>query len=405
MPHTAQALRPLRLTSWPPQVRLALAGTVLTHVLGFANAFLAYALTHRGLNSAAVSAVLSAYGAGWIAGQLAFGHLTDTLGRRRTLILANAASAVVLITLPLLHALPALLTGAFVLGAVLDGSRPAVSALINDQLADSAQRTRVNGWRHWCLNAGAALAGATGGLIADRYGYGPLFVANAASCAAFAVLAAVLLPVEPHRTRHHRHEGPGLASLLGDDRLHWLLAGSLCAFTCAVSLTSALPILMVQDRLPAADYGLANAANALAVLALTPPLTVVLTRRARRTPLVADLAVGSLILGAGMGGCALAHTTPGYLTAVVAATPGEIILAVAAYDVLARIAPAHLQGRYQGALGMALASAGLLAPALTSLALHLGGRPAVGLALAALGVLGALCCLPLHHRMPKGMSS
>ncbi|OIV35846.1 hypothetical protein BIV57_19190 [Mangrovactinospora gilvigrisea] len=392
------------LLFWPPPVRLALAGTAVTHVLGFANAFLAYALAHRGLTPPAVSAVLSAYGAGWIAGQLAFGHLTDALGRRRTLILANTASAAVLITLPLLHPLPALMVGAFVLGAVLDGSRLAVSALINDQLADSAQRTRVNGWRHWCLNAGAALAGATGGLIADHYGYGPLFVANAVSCAAFAVLAAVLLPPDQPGTRT-KEAGPGPAALLEDDRLHWLLASSLCAFTCAVSLTSALPILMVQDRLPAADYGLANAANALAVLALTPPLTVVLTRRARNAPLIADLAVGSLILGAGMGGCALAHTASGYLTAVVAATPGEIILAVAAYDILARIAPAHLQGRYQGALGMTLATAGLLAPALTSLALHLGGRPAVALALAALGGVGALSCLPLHHRMPKGMSS
>ncbi|MFJ8212559.1 hypothetical protein [Streptomyces sp. NPDC096033] len=59
----------------------------------------------------------------------------------------------------------------------------------------------MSGWRHFCVNIGAALAGSPGGYLASTAGLPTLFWINACACALFGSAAVLLLP--PRRT------GPG----------------------------------------------------------------------------------------------------------------------------------------------------------------------------------------------------
>ncbi|WP_406086650.1 hypothetical protein [Streptomyces virginiae] len=89
-----------------------------------------------------------------------------------------------------------------------------------------------------------------------------------------------------------------------------------------------------------------------------------------------SLAAGSLLIG--MGLASLADSMSGYCLA--AAVPGEIILFIAARDLVSRLAPPGARGRYAGLWGSNLA------PAVVTATWVICGT----------GVLGAVLCRPLH---------
>jgi len=76
------------------------------------------------------------------------------------------------------------------------------------------------------------------------------------------------------------------------------------------------------------------------------------------------IATGMLLIGAGFGLTALAHTFPLLAVTVLIWTLGEIVGAPVASAYVANIAPPHLRGRYQGAWGMTWGLAFILGPAL-----------------------------------------
>lgn len=378
--------------TWPAAVWALLAGTFMVRAAGFVYPYLAYHLAARDVATQSVTVILAVFGAGWLAGQLACGALADRIGRRATLTGAMVTAAIVFPALAQSHTVAALAAASFVAGAVYDAPRPIVTAVIADAVPDEPTRARIAGWRHFAVNLGAAATGAVGGVLAAPLGFPVLFFINAVVCGLF---AAVAWKAVPARANTARPQGSYRAAF-GDVRLVLLWVVSVCALVPVAALYSVLPLMMTEDGLPASAYGWSQAAGAAAVLVFSPLMNGPLARRAfAPSPMIGLLAVGSVVLGVGMGSAGLASTTAGYAAAVVLAVPGEIIVFVAAADVLNRISPAHSRGLYAGIWGTTLAAAVLLAPLLAGWGLTAGGHLLVALALTGCGLAGAAACLPL----------
>jgi MFS family permease len=373
---------------------LLLGGNFMVRALGFAYPFMAYHVAERGHGTSAVGVVLAAFGVGWVVGQLVCGWLVDRIGGRTTLIATLLFAAVVLTLLAGAHSVPALLVGAALAGLVYDAPRPVVSAAISELIADPKKRAKVDALRYgWVINAGAAITGGLGGLLADRIGTPALYVIDAAACAAFAVVALVC--IKPEARRPASLEKSTYRQAFSDPRLVLLFISSVVTLTAFMGLFAAMPMLMTAAGLDAGDYGLAQLANALAVVVLTPVITPWLSRRVEARPRVDIMAAAAMWVTVCMAASAFAHTTAEFGLAAAACAPGEIAWFVVGAGIVHRIAPPAHRGRYHGIWGMALAVAAVAAPLLASYSLGHGGQPVVAVASLTIGLTGAALCLPL----------
>ncbi|MGW1290266.1 MFS transporter, partial [Streptomyces sp. NPDC002586] len=320
-------------------------------------------------------------------------------GRRNTLICALLLGAAALPLLAEAHGIPALSAATFIAGAVYDCSRPVFTAVIADTFPDDDARASVNGWRNFTVNVAAAFAGTVGGALAAPIGIPALIWINAAACAGFALVVWRHVDYrEPVTGTRH----PSATPALTDRNLWWLIAASLAALTCTASLFSALPMLMEHRGLPVADYGWAQAANAVAVLALSPMLNRWLARRAARpAPMTGVLALSSFLLAVSVGSTGFVSTTLGYSATAALSVPGEVIAFAAAADILNHIAPPDAQGTYAGIWGTTLAGAIIIAPLTTTWALIHGGNALVGVATITSGLLGTALCWPLTRAVRR----
>ncbi|MFJ8158387.1 MFS transporter [Streptomyces sp. NPDC094468] len=392
---------PAHARSTRSNVWLLIVGASALRAAGYVYPFLSYRLGELGFSPRAVSGVLTLFGVGWLAGQILWGQLADTLGRRTTLVGAMTLAAVVLPLLAETAAPVAIGTASVIAGMCYDAPRPVISAVVSDEITDRGRRASITGWRHFGVNVGAAVTGASGGLLADQVGLPFLFWANAAACAAFAIAVRLGMPADQSASTNGR-SGHGVhTALLRDGRLWLLWLASVLALTPAAGLFSILPLLMASQGMPAAAYGWTQVASAAAVLLLSIPLNGWLKQKAKTSPMVGLLAVSSLILGAGIGAGGLAASPLQYAAAAAAAVPGEIIAFVAASAALDKIAPPHARGLYAGIWGSTLATAVICAPLLAGWSLTQGGPHLVALSTFACGALGALVCLPLALLLPR----
>ncbi|MFI1226265.1 MULTISPECIES: MFS transporter [unclassified Streptomyces] len=384
---------------WPPAIWAVLIGCFAVRGLGFAYPFLPYHLDGLGYSTRTTGWVVAAFGVGWLVGQVACGRLSDRIGHRATLTAAMAVATAVLPALAELRGTAGIFAAAFLTGMVYDAARPVVSAVIADTVPTEAGQALVNGWRHYAVNCAAGLAGALGGYLAIRVGTEALFWVNALACAAFGVAVMRFLPARSG-TSGARAAGAGYGQAFRDRRLWLLSLASLGALICAGGILTALPILMTADGLSAAAYGTTQVANAAVVVVLSPLLTPWLSRRAgAERPMTALLAASGFVLGVAMGVAGLSDTTLGYSVAAALAVPGEVVLFIAAGDLVTRIAPPQSRGLYAGLWGTNLALAIIIAPLTTAWALDHGGGHMASAMSVGTGLLGAVLCWPLHRSL------
>ncbi|MGB8506657.1 MFS transporter [Mycobacterium sp.] len=386
---------------YPRVIWVLLGGSLLVRAAGFAYPFMSFHVAQQGHGPAAVGAVLAAFGAGWVVGELECGGLVDRYGRRLTLVATMVLAATVLILMAGAHTLPALMVGAALAGLVYDAPRPVLSAAIAELVPDPAARAKVDAWRYGCVvNVGAAITGGVGGLLADRIGIPTLFWINAIACAVFAMVAARCIPAQSLCTTSAPKTTYWRA--LCDRRLVLLLLSSVATLTALMGLLSAMPMLMTAHGLGAGAFGAAQLANALAVVVLTPLITPWLSARAAVRPRLDILAGAALWTSACMATAAFAQTTAAFSVAAAACAPGEIAWSVVAAGIVHRIAPPAQRGRYHGIWGTALATAAIIAPILASYSLLHGGEPLVAATTLAAGVIGAALAAPLACALVSG---
>ena len=190
-----------RLSRWwagtsaglPESFWYLLAGAFVNRLGYMVEPFLAlYLAGPRDLEPSIVGLVLAAFGVGAFASQPIGGYLADRFGRRATLVGGMIGSAASFMLLASVRDLVLIGIAACLSGLTIDLYRPAVSAMIADLVAPE-NRARAFALLYWAINLGVAVAGVTGGLLAAR-SYWLLFIVDAATCLAFAVLIARKVP-------------------------------------------------------------------------------------------------------------------------------------------------------------------------------------------------------------------
>lgn len=369
---------------------IVIGGTAVNRVGNMVLPFLVFFLGSRHIPADRIPFVLGALGAGGLVGPVLGGLLTDRFGSRPAMITGMTATAA---AQGLLFAAPNLVTlalAAAALGAAGTLHFPGASAVVAGSV-DRARRRIGFGLYHWAINVGTAVAGAVGGFLAE-HGYGLLFALDAATCLAYAVLVAARLPRTAGRTgARPAGDGGGYRIVLRDRLLLSLLAAVTVSETLYAQTEFTLPLAIRDHGLPPTVFGLAAVVNALLVVTLQPFAAVWLSRFDR----VRIWAVASLLVTVGIGLTGLADTAWGFALTVVVWSLGEVCASGLITSIVADLAPAGAQGRYQGAVGWARGLARFGALVLGAAVYTYLGPAALWWGCTALGLAGAAATLLL----------
>lgn len=346
----------------PRPLWFLLAGTFLNRFGGFVAYFLVLFLTERGYSPSAAGGAASVYGAGALVSALAGGHLADRLGRRETIVVSMVGAAAATLVLSRFPSLPIILAASALAGLFAELYRPASAALIADLVPSDRRLTAFASYR-LAINAGTAAGPAAAGLLATR-SLSLVFVADAVSSLAFGLVALVALPsVRRLGTRVARPVSLALA-LRADKAFLLFLAASTLAAMIYFQSQSTLPLHVAATGHSSATYGALISLNGFVVLCAELPLTTV----TRRLPHAATIAAGYALVGGGLALTGVATSVVALGATVLIWTLGEMICQPLAAAHVADLAPAGLQGRYQGLFaftgGLGLVLAPAIGPAL-----------------------------------------
>lgn len=346
----------------PRTVRLLAFGGFFNAVVSFTFIYLFVYLTGpRGLTVGQAGLISGVGGIGLVAGNFTGGWFGDRYGHRRMLLIGSTAAGAVLVTLPALPvsalylALPA---AQYAAGVV----RAANSALVAVSVPEGSRRQGFAVMR-FAANAGFTVGPPLGALVAARFSYDWLFVADGAGTLIFATYAARVLPAHG-AVQHRRTYEPGAPGLFRELRARPTVLVLLVAIVC-VDLVyrqqySTLPVFLADHGLDAQVYGWLLAINGGVILCLELPAAHALRGRAPLSVvgtglLLVALGYAVLIPGAGL---LLA------VTMMVSLTAGEILYKTTATAYVADQAPDHAQGRFQSLYAGASISGQVLAPPL-----------------------------------------
>lgn len=362
--------------------------TLVNRLAGFVATFLALYLTQdMGYSASFAGLVVSLYGGGATAASLVGGALTDRIGRRPTIMIAQVLTGVCIVALGLSEQPVLIAVLAFAVGAVSHASRPAIGAVIAD-LVPSKDRGKAYSLNFWAANIGFGVSAAAAGLLA-RQNYFLLFVCEAAATLLCALLVFLKVP-ETRSTPRPSEAGTdarpaGFGVVLKDGTFMCLAGLAFLVVMLFQQAATTLPITMGQEGHSSADYGLVLSFNGLLIVVLQIPLSRFVKDR---RPLQV-LAVAALLCGYGFGLTAFAGSLPLYAATVAVWTLGEIIFTPIGTHLVADLSPEHARGRYQGVYNLAWASAALATPVMSGLVIDHFGADAIWTACAVIGTAAA----------------
>jgi MFS family permease len=346
-----------RLRALPGPVWVLAGGQFVNKFGAFVIFFLVIYLTRLGYSPAQAGMAAAMYGVGSFIAMFAGGHAADRLGRRATIVLSMASSAVAMLLLSQARGILALTTLAAFAGLASELYRPAASALLID-LTPKGQRVTVFAVYRTAINAGIAAGPAIAGLLAERSFFW-IFIGDAATSIAFGAIALVALPAgRPHPDAIPA--GPGiLYALRTDAELRRVLVAMFGAVFVLFQITTVLPLHVTALGFSTATFGALASLNGFTVAAIEIPATSITTRLHPRVAMGAGFAV----IGLAYGGLGFAGSVAALAFVVLAATAGEVAALPITAAFVGDLAPDHLRGRYQGALGAAAALGVAAAPA------------------------------------------
>ncbi|MER8194439.1 MFS transporter [Streptomyces microflavus] len=347
----------------PRTVRLLALGVFLNAVVSITFVFLfVYLVGPRGLSAAQAGVISGIGGIGLVAGNFTGGWFGDRLGHRRALLAGACVSGAALVVLP---ALPvAALYGVLPLAQYAAGvARAANAALVAVSVPEGGSRRQSFALTRFAANGGFAIGPPLGALVATRFSYDWLFVADGLGTLLFALYAARILPARgsAHSAPAHDPDAPGLwHELRARPAVLVLLAAIVLVDLVYRQQYSTLPVFLADHGHGPQFYGWLLAVNGGVILLLELPAAHALRDRA---PL-SVVGVGLLLVGLGY-----AVLIPGAgvlfaVTMMVSLTLGEVLYKTPATAYVADQAPGHAQGRFQSLYAGASISGQVLAPPL-----------------------------------------
>ncbi|MEV5952653.1 MFS transporter [Streptomyces sp. NPDC051987] len=373
--------------------------TLVNRLGAFVATYMALYLTlDRGYSASYAGLVASLHGLGGVVSSLGGGVMADRLGRRPTLLVAQASTAAAVALLGFVRDPVAIAAVAFLVGVASNASRPAVQAMMAD-IVRPEDRVRAFSLNYWAINLGFAVSSMGAGFVAE-VSYRAGFLIEAGMTALCAVLVFLRLPESRPRRGAAEAAKDGEVSLLTvvrDGRYMGVVGLSFLIALIFQQGSVGLPVAMGEAGFSPADYGMAIAVNGVLIVVLQIPVTRVIQHRDPRSLLV----VSSLLAGYGFGLTAFAGSVGVFALTVCVWTLAEIVNAPTQTGLVVRLSPVHGRGRYQGMYTLSWSAAALIAPLLSGVVIdRFGARWLWGFC-AVVGTGAALGYGLLMRRLPK----
>jgi MFS family permease len=362
----------------PRSVRLLIVARAVNRAGAFSLSFLTVLIADEfGASAVTAGLISSAFGLATIPSRLFGGLLADRLGRRRTIMLGLTGCALAQGGIAASGSLAAVAVFAVLLGLVFELYEPPTQAMIADSVG-TADRTRA----YSLFNAALAAGGMGAGLIAagvGRWDLRWLFVVDALTCLACAIILRIVLPADRPGIRPSPATSSARLSAWRDPALIAMLACGTLFATVYMGIMVALPLSLPHRGLEAADAGILFTVSAVTTVGGQPLLRL---RAVAALSAPAALALGSVLMAMGLAGYALAHTWPVFLAATVVWSIGDLFMVGRAYAVVVEVAPKNARGRYLAAYGTSWGIATFAAPVASTQLLERSGAGGLWAAMA-----------------------
>jgi MFS family permease len=377
-----------RNASLPRQVRILAAARAVNQLGAFSLAFLTVMMCRvLGTSLATAGAVSALFGLATIPSRLLGGRLADRLGRRRTILVGLTGCAAAQLGIAAAPDLAAAAVCSVLLGLAFELYEPPSQAMIADATGPG-QRARA----YSLLTTALAVGNMGAGLIADTVGQSGLrwlFVVDAASCLACALIVRLALPGAGRgETSEPKPHGPGDHPAVRPAAAPWRDPALLAMTTAGTMFALVYMLILVGLPLSLSARGL-NPASAGLIMAMAT-LTLVTARPALRIPLLARLSdqvacgAGFALMAAGLAGYAAAHSLAGLLAPTAIWSAGNLLLSGRAFAVVTALAPPGAAARYLAVYGLSWGIATVAAPVLATQVIRALGPAALWSGCAAL---------------------
>ncbi|MFI8896307.1 MDR family MFS transporter [Streptomyces paradoxus] len=405
MPYVLRARRAVRETvsGLPREFWWLWTSTLVNRLGAFVATFMALYLTlDRGYSATYAGLVAALHGLGGVISSLGGGVMADRLGRRPTLLIAQASTAVSVALLGFVHDPVAIAGVAFLVGMASNASRPAVQAMMAD-IVRPEDRIRAFSLNYWAINLGFAVSSMAAGFIAE-VSYRAGFLIEAGMTMVCAILVFLRLPESKPAGPAVQPTGPAapddsvsLGTVLRDGRFMSVVGLSFLIALIFQQGSVGLPVAMGEAGFTPAEYGMAIAVNGVLIVVLQIPVTRFIEHRDPRRLLV----VSSLLAGYGFALTAFAGSVGVIALTVCVWTLAEIVNAPTQTGLVVRLSPVHGRGRYQGMYTMSWSVAALVAPLLSGLVIDRFGAEWMWGSCAVLGTVAGAGYAALMRRVTE----
>ncbi|MCI0708728.1 MAG: MFS transporter [Chloroflexi bacterium] len=381
---------------YPNQFWLLMFGMFIDRTGGFMlfTFFTLYITQHFNVGMTEAGIVLLLFSAtGLVSGTIG-GALVDRFGRKWVVIFGLVVTATSSLTMAFIDDLTLFYIVAAGLGLLSGIGGPAVGAMVADMLpeekhADGFAMLRV------VINVSAMVGPSVGAILAaGSFMY--LFFGDAVTSVITAgVLVAFLAETRPQPVEGEEHQQEtflqtlrGYGTVITDRPFVMFALMMLLVEVVYIQMYSTLPVFLRDFReFPGEAYGYIMSMNAVMVVTMQFGTTVL----AKRYPPMLMMAVGGVFLAIGFGLYGFVHATILFFVAMAVVTIGEMIIFPTAQALVAKLAPAHMRGRYMGLFEMSFLIANMLGPLMAGIIMddyHANYVWYVGAVLAVLSAIG-----------------
>ncbi len=333
-----------------PRPFWVLVGATFVNRFGiFVVPFLTLFITRNGNTAAQAGWAAASYSLGGFVAAYIGGWMADRLGRNVTMGVASLAGAVCMLAMSQAVDWRVLSLLAFITGAINEAGHPASAALVQD-LVPPEHRVLGYAVQRFAVNLGWSLGPATAGFLAERtQSFFWLFAVDAATSAAFGIIAWLFLPAGTRTAREQAGWGHAWRSIRQNHAFLALFGACICLAWCFRLTNTALPLHLERSGLPLHLTGMILALNGVIICLFEVPLAMGL----RQWPVKRVLALGYILMASSYLIFFASSTLTAFVVMMTVFTVGEMCAFSRQQAYAASLSPEDMRGRYVGFLSLA----------------------------------------------------